>query len=301
MKKIMIFGHKNPDTDTICSALAYAALKVQMNLDVCAARLGNISNETQFVLDYLKIDAPELIHTTEGRDVILVDHNEFTQSADDIQKANIIEVIDHHRIANFTTSDPIYMNVQPVGCTATILYDIAIANDLVIDYQTAVLMISAIISDSLLFKSPTCTKKDVDACHKLNEIAKLDLEEYGLNMLKAGTNLDGFSHNELLNIDSKVFETAKAKYEVAQINTIDLDQFKKDYKSELLTEANKILADKHLDCYIILVTDIVASDSIAIVGGNVELFESSFNTKLIEDVAFLEGVVSRKKQIVPYL
>ena len=186
-KKYLVFGHKNPDTDTICSAIAYADLKKQLGLDAEPVRLGEVNGETQYALDTFDFEAPRLVEKVAGEaeGVILVDHNERQQSADDIDQVRVLEVIDHHRIANFETSDPLYYRAEPVGCTATILNKIYKENGKEIPKAIAGLMLSAIISDSLLFKSPTCTDQDVAAAKELAEIAGVDAEEYGLEMLKS--------------------------------------------------------------------------------------------------------------------
>src|SRR5690625_5206626 len=188
MVKTLIFGHKNPDTDSICSALAYESLKKQLGSDVEAVRLGVLNKETEYVLQHAQAEAPRQIEQVEDEieEVILVDHNEFQQSVDNIRDVKIVEVIDHHRIANFETSDPLYFRVEPVGCTATILTKMFRENRVTITKQDAILLLSAIISDTLLFKSPTCTKEDEEIAKELATIAEVDVNEYGINMLKAG-------------------------------------------------------------------------------------------------------------------
>ncbi len=299
----LIFGHKNPDTDTICSALAYAEIKKQLQEDVEAVRLGSVNKETQFVLDYLEISAPREINSLEaGQEVILVDHNEFNQSCDQIETANIKEVIDHHRIANFQTNDPIYMNIQPVGCTATILYEIAMLNKVNITREMAILMLSAIVSDTLLFKSPTCTNKDQEAALLLADIAQMDINAYGIDMLKAGTDLSDHSAEELIGIDSKEFNTANGHLEVAQINTVDLESFYNEHEAALKNAITDVIQAKELDLFVLLVTNIMTNDTKAIVlGEKISVFETGLNTKVENDTALLPGVVSRKKQVVPFL
>ncbi|MBR2568648.1 MAG: manganese-dependent inorganic pyrophosphatase, partial [Paenibacillus sp.] len=176
MEKVLVFGHKNPDTDTICSAIAYAELKRQLGVDAEPVRLGNVNGETQYALDTFKAEVPRLVETVanEVNGVILVDHNERQQSVSDIEKVQVLEVIDHHRIANFETSAPLYYRAEPVGCTATILNKLYKENGVAIKPEIAGLMLSAIISDSLLFKSPTCTQQDIDAAHELAGIAGVD-------------------------------------------------------------------------------------------------------------------------------
>ena len=191
MTKTLIFGHKNPDTDSICSALAYADLKTRIGADVEAVRLGSVSGETQFALDTFSTPAPRLVESVaaEASHVILVDHNERQQSATDIDKVTIAEVIDHHRIANFETEGTLYYRAEPVGCTSTIVLKMFRESGVDVSPQIGGLMLSAIISDTLLLKSPTCTPEDSAAAYELAFIADVDLHTYGMELLKAGANL----------------------------------------------------------------------------------------------------------------
>jgi manganese-dependent inorganic pyrophosphatase len=222
MEKVLIFGHKNPDTDTICSAIAYADLKKQLGMDVEPVRLGSVNGETQYALDHFNVEVPRLVENvaSEVNSVILVDHNERQQSANDINEVRVLEVIDHHRIANFETSDPLYYRCEPVGCTATILNKMYKENGKEIKKEIAGLMLSAIISDSLLFKSPTCTAEDVAAAKELAEIAGVDAQEFGLEMLKAGADLSDKTIEQLITLDAKEFEMGSSKVEIAQVNAV---------------------------------------------------------------------------------
>ena len=185
MENILIFGHKNPDTDTIMSAIAMANLENKKGNNAKSCRLGNINKETKYALEYFKQEEPDLIEgVDEGQQVVLVDHNEFGQSANGIENAKILRVVDHHKIGDFKTSEPLYYTAMPVGCTATIIFGMYEQEKIEIEPKIAGLMLSAIISDTLLFKSPTCTKLDVTVGNKLAEIANVDLNEYGLEMLK---------------------------------------------------------------------------------------------------------------------
>jgi manganese-dependent inorganic pyrophosphatase len=303
MGKILIFGHKNPDTDTICSAITYSDLKNKLGLQTEPIRLGTISGETQFVLDYFKVEAPRLVEkvAAETKEVILVDHNEFQQSADDITDVQVKEVIDHHRVANFETKDPLYFRVEPVGCTATILNKMYKENGVSIEKEIAGLMLSAIISDTLLLKSPTCTQQDVDAAQELASIAGVDLNEYGLEMLKAGADLSDKTVEQLISIDSKVFPMGNAKVEVAQVNAVDTNDILARQK-EIESALEKVVNEKELDLFLLVVTDILKNDSVALaIGKASNKVEQAFNVSLDNNTALLEGVVSRKKQIVPPL
>ena len=303
MDKILVFGHKSPDTDSICSALVKAILDKKKNgVEHIPARLGNISKETQYVLDYLGLEAPMFIENIEeGQKVILVDHNEFCQSASGIEKAKIIGVIDHHRIADFQTSDPIYFTARPYCCTCTILYNMFKDSNIEIEKTEAVLMASAIISDTLLLKSPTTTKKDVEALKDLATIANLDVNTYGLDMLKAGTDLSSFTAEELINIDAKCVEMNGSKVKIAQVNTVDIEDVLKN-QLELEAAINNTISNENLDLFVFAITDIVNSNSEALVlGKRSDIVEKAYNVKLENNRAFLPGVVSRKKQMLPIM
>jgi manganese-dependent inorganic pyrophosphatase len=303
MKKALIFGHKNPDTDTICSAIAYADLKTKLGFKVEAVRLGNVNGETQFALDHFQVPAPRLVETVanEVKDVILVDHNERQQSVSDIDQVRVLEVIDHHRIANFETSHPLYYRAEPVGCTATILNKMYKENNIAITREIAGLMLSAIISDSLLFKSPTCTEQDVIAARELAHIAEVNGESYGLAMLKAGADLSQKTIADLISLDAKEFQMGSYKVEIAQVNAVDVNDVL-SRQDDLEAALNKIIADKGLDLFVFVVTDILNNDSVAIALGRVTAaVEQAYDVKLVNNSAILKGVVSRKLQIVPVL
>ena len=299
--KTIIYGHKNPDTDTICSALAYAELKTLLGEEVEARRLGELNEETKFVLDYFDVKAPELINNISGKKVILVDHNERTQTADGFEEAHVLEVIDHHRVANFNVSDPLKMRLEPYGCTATILLDMYKENSKLPTPKVAGLMLSAIVSDTLLFKSPTCTPKDVMAGKELAKLAGVILEEYGLDMLKAGTNLSSKTEKELLNMDMKIFEVDNVRMSVAQVNTVNEEELLSK-KDAILKEMKELKEKEKLTFVLFIITNILTNDSLGIVyGDNLEIVEQAFKEKIEEDLIVLKGVVSRKKQVIPPL
>ena len=303
MNKVLVFGHKNPDTDSIASAITYAYLKQQIGVDAEAVRLGSVSEETQFALDAFGFEAPRRIEraATEASQVILVDHNEQQQSVDDIEAVQVVEVIDHHRIANFQTSEPLYYRAEPVGCTATILNKLFKEQDVSIPKNIAGLMLSAIISDSLLFKSPTFTEQDRKAADELAVIAGVDAATYGLDMLKAGADLRSKSLEDLISLDAKTFEVGEVSMEIAQVNAVDLTDVldRKEALTELLTN---VVSVKKLDLFLFVITDIINNDSIAIaIGDKAYTAMAAFKVIPANDMAILKGIVSRKKQIVPVL
>lgn len=303
MSTVLVFGHKNPDTDTICSALAYAELKKKLGMDAEAIRLGEVNGETQYALDHFRVKAPRLVErvSDEVNSVILVDHNEFQQSAEDIAEVRILEVVDHHRIANFQTADALYYRAEPVGCTATILLKLYKEHGVEIAPDMAGLMLSAIISDSLLFKSPTCTDEDIKAAKELAAISGTDIETYGLEMLKAGADLSQKTIPELISLDAKEFAMGDYRIEIAQVNTVDANDVL-SRKAEVEAAMAVKMLDKELDLFVFAITNILTNDSEAlVVGKKTDLFEQAFNVKLVGGLATLPGVVSRKKQIVPVL
>jgi len=303
MGTTLIFGHKNPDTDSICSALAYADLKAKTGADVEAVRLGAVSTETQFALDFFNTPAPRLVESVAGQasQVILLDHNERQQSATDIGEVTIAEVIDHHRIANFETAGPLYYRAEPVGCTATIVLKIYKEKGVPVSRPMAGLMLSAILSDTLLLKSPTCTPEDIAAADELAAIAGVDAQTYGMEMLRAGANLGDKSIAQLIGMDAKEFSMGASKVEIAQVNAVDVDDVL-SRQGELESALQDVITAKGLDLFLFVVTDILNGDSVAVaLGPRAGAVESAYGVTLDNNRALLKGVVSRKSQIVPVL
>ncbi|AKX86750.1 inorganic pyrophosphatase [Enterococcus durans] len=303
MSKILVFGHQNPDTDAIGAAIAFSHLQNQLGKDTEAVALGEPSEETQYALDYFKLAAPRVVASAkdEAAQVMLVDHNEFQQSISDITDVEILSVVDHHRIANFETANPLYYRAEPVGCTSTIVLKMYKENQVAIPKEIAGIMLSAIISDTLLFKSPTCTPDDVAAAKELAELAEVELEAYGLDMLKAGTNLSDKTAAVLLDLDAKSFPMGEANVRIAQINTVDLNEVM-DRQAELEQAMAEEMTKNGYDLFVLIVTNILDSDSELLVAGNaIDKVEEAFQTKLTNNRALLKGVVSRKKQVVPQL
>ena len=302
MENIIVFGHQNPDTDTIMSAIAMANLENKKGNNAISCKLGNINKETKYALEYFKQEEPKTIeNVVEGQEVILVDHNEFSQSAKGIENAKILRVVDHHKIGDFKTSEPLYYTAMPVGCTATIIYGMYEQEKIEIEPKIAGLMLSAIISDTLLFKSPTCTPLDVEVGNKLAQIANVDVNQYGLEMLKAGTDLSDFTPEELINIDSKPYATNGVKYQVAQVNTASIQEVLIS-KEAIENAMNEFIKENSEDLFVLLITDILENNSqILVTGSRKDLVEKSFGITLQDNMAFLPGVVSRKKQVVPVI
>lgn len=298
MSKILVMGHKNPDTDSICSAIAYANLKKELGFETEAVRLGTISKETQFILDYLNLETPRLVtEVTKEDKIILVDHNEAGQSVDGRDNATILEIIDHHKI-DLQTSEPINLRFETVGCSSTIISKIYEEKSITISKEMATLMLSAIMSDTLIFKSPTCTDEDIVQGKKLAKIAELNYETYGKEVLIAGTSLDDKTAYEIVNIDCKPFEFGTQKAAVAQVNTVDISAVLAR-KTELEITMKELIAKDNLNFVALMITDIIENSTELYVVGDKTLTIKTFGMLENSETVFLPNVVSRKKQIVP--
>ena len=304
MSKILVFGHQNPDSDALGSSIAYAYLKRELGVDAEAVALGTPNEETIFALNYFGVEAPRVVESAkaEGADqVILTDHNEFQQSISDIRDVEVVEVIDHHRVSNFETANPLYMRLEPVGSASSIIYRLYKENGVAIPKEMAGLLLSGLISDTLLLKSPTTHETDPAVAADLAEIAGVNLEEYGLALLKAGTNLATKSAEELIDIDAKSFELNGNQVRVAQVNTVDINEVL-ERRAEIEAAMTAAIQANGYSDFVLMITDILNSNSeILALGANMDKVEAAFNFKLENNHAFLAGAVSRKKQVVPQL
>ena len=232
--------------------------------------------------------------------VIQVDHNERGQSVDGLEDAEVLEIIDHHRVADIQTSNPIFFRNEPIGSTSTIVAKCFFERGLTPSKTAAGLLCSAIISDTLLFRSPTCTPQDEEICRRLAEIAGISsVEDYAKEMFKAGTSLKGKTVEQIFNQDYKPFSIEDIKVGIAQVNTMDIDGFM-PLKEEMLAYMNEKAKESSLDMVMLLLTDIITEGSqVLVVGERSDIAEKAFNATLVDNTAFLPGVLSRKKQVVP--
>lgn len=231
--------------------------------------------------------------------VILVDHNERGQSIPGIEEADILEIVDHHRVADIQTVGPLMFRGEPLGSTATIVTKMFDELDVEMPSHIAGLLLGAVVSDTLLFKSPTCTPVDTKIAKKLAKVAGVDIQEFAMEMFKAGTSLVGKTVDEIFNQDFKKFSFDNLQVGVAQVNSMDIEGFL-PYKKDMLDYMNKFAEDNNLEFTLLLLTDIINANSEIFVGGpRPELVEKAFNVQLTECQGTLVGVISRKKQVVP--
>ncbi len=235
-----------------------------------------------------------------NRRVIMVDHNEKTQAVDGIEEAEILEIIDHHRLGSLETVGPVYFRNQPVGCTATIIYDMYKENGVVPDKTIASLLCSAIISDTLLFRSPTCTWLDRAAGEELSKIAELDMEELAQNMFQAGSNLKGKTAEEICFQDFKDFTVSDVKFGVGQVNSMNAEELQ-EIKESVLPYLEQVANSERLDMVFFMLTNIVdeVTELLCYGKGAKEQVLEAFDLPADTEDILLEGVVSRKKQLIP--
>ena len=414
-KQIFVTGHKSPDTDSICSSIAFAKLQQLQGVDAVAVRAGEINKETAYALDYFHVEAQplvkdfyvkvgeavcrdvaalqvsaslkdaakwfsehksdvapvadkdtfigvlpkaslagEFIHSVLGeelgtvkglvqdapvvfstddnghdvpdegqyavvdegkyvgmvcancvagvekRKVMLVDHNEQKQIIDGIDEAEIVSVVDHHRIGGtLNTESPIFILFKPVGCTATIITGLYEQAGIAIPKEIAGLLLSAVISDTVLFRSPTCTQQDKDAAEKLAAIAGVDVNTYGMDMLKAGANVSDLTPDQIAQSDMKEFSDGGKTFSISQVQVMDTADLLAQ-KTVLLSALEKLRAAHQYDAAFLMITSIIDESTNFIFAGNMEnIVAKAFGKDVLDGEVYLPGVMSRKKQIVP--
>lgn len=308
MSQVFVSGHKSPDTDSIAAALSYSYLKRQLGMDAVAVRAGEVNKESQFALNYFKVEAPMLVTSVARKDpegekqkVILVDHNESKQTIDGMKDADVIEVIDHHRFGDFESENPVFILVRPVGCVNTVIYGLYKANGIKPSKEIAGMMLSAIISDTVLFRSPTTTEEDKKAVKELAELAGVDYETYGMEMLKVGADISDYPAEKLAHNDTKEFGSESNVFTIGQISVMDVAPINKK-KSEILKELEATKASKGYAASYLMVTDILSEDTFLwFTDGAAGMVEKAFGTKVENGAAYLPKVMSRKKQVAPPL
>ncbi len=300
-EKIYIVGHKNPDTDTVCSAIAYADLKRQLGFDAVPVRAGELNEETKFALNRFRFHEPALIDTLANKKVILVDHNEKTQSPEGIDEAEILEVIDHHKI-NFSYNHPIPFMTKPYGSTATLIYErFQSSPSVVIKKETAGLLLCAILSDTIVMRGPTTTDIDRNVAAKLADMAQIhQVDEFGIELKKQKSSLKGKNPVDIINSDLKEFDLNGKKVAIGQIEIVDNLDFK-EHREELLEGLRKMRNEKDYDLLALMVTNIIEMGTEFLCVGLIDYVKNAFQAEVMDDSVYLPRMVSRKKDIIPPL
>ncbi len=296
---IQVVGHTNPDSDSICSALVAAEwLKAARGVEAVAIAQGEPTSETAFILDEARAEAPQVRTSVAGEKVWLVDYTDLSQAPADIQDAEIVGIIDHHRLGDVTTVNPLEAWIWPVGCSCTILYHLHKMENIEITRSQAMLMLGAIVSDTVAFRSPTCTDKDREAAQALAEIAGQDLEAFSDRLLRVKTNLDGLSVASLVDRDLKKYPFEEESVVVGQIEIANFEQVE-DKITEMQAELARRCEESGLKLAALMVTNISTSTTRL-------LFQGEWSSRLSEHaqeegVVVMENTLSRKKQGWPWL
>lgn len=303
-EKIYVIGHKSPDLDSVVSAISYAQLKnITEKTDIYTpAVAGELNQETEYVLEKFGFSKPEKLEKAQGLKFVLVDHNEFSQAVEGVEEAEIAEVLDHHKVS-FTYGQPISFEVRPWGATASIITQKFFDHNLEINQNLAGLLLSAILVDTVITKSPTTTEKDTQIIEQLAQLAQIEnWEEFGIEIFKVRSNVSHLGAEDIIKGDFKDFNFSAGKFGVGQVETADLSEF--DSREEELLEAlNKMRESGDYHSTILFITDImkegsrflISSQDSKILG---EVLGADFST---ENKAFIPGVMSRKKQVAPNL
>ena len=299
-KKIYVVGHKNPDTDCICAPIAYAFFLKKKGKNAIPVRTGEINPETKFVLNYFKVKIPEILKNAAGKKIILIDHNEKEQSPTHIEKAEILEVIDHHKIS-FSWPQALYFLTEPLGAASTIIAKKFFQEKVKIPRKIAGILLSAILSDTVVFRSPTTTKEDIKAAKKLAKIAKIkNLEEFGIEIKKKKAVLKGQTSENIIFSDFKIFDFSGKKVGIGQVEVCALKEVN-ERKEELIGKLKEICQKENYNLLLLMATNIIKESSQLLGVGEINYLEKAFRKKVVNNSLYLPGVMSRKKQVVPPL
>jgi len=299
---IYICGHKIPDSDSIIGAIAMAYLQEKLGNKAIAVRQGDINLESQYILDKFNLEAPIFKDSFANEDIFLVDYNNYTEAPSDLKDANIIGIVDHHKLGGLITSNPLDVWIRAVGCSNTIVKEIFDYYEIEIPKNLAGAMMCAILSDTVIFKSPTCTKVDTKVCKQLAQIANIeDYKELGLEMFKVKSQVEGVPFRELVKRDFKEFNMNGVKVGIGQLEVVDLSIFD-TMKDDLIDDIKALKEEEGFDTVLLLLTDIMIMGSQILVSTNsLDVVQKAWDIKVENNQFWLDGCLSRKKQVVPFL
>lgn len=295
-------GHTTPDSDSICSAISLAYLLNKIGQEAIPARQGELNPETQFILNKFGFEAPLLKTSFAGEELFITDYSDIAQAPKDIDKATIVGIVDHHKLGDLTTSTPLECWIRPVGCTNTVVKEMYDYHKVEIPKNIAGIMMCAILSDTVIFKSPTCTELDIKVVRELAHIAGIeDFGALGMEMFKVKSAVSGVPVRELILRDYKPFDMHGSQVGIGQLEVIDLSIFD-DVKADLQKDLAKLREEENLHTTCLILTDIMKEGSEVLVSSvDASIFEKAFNCKLVDGKVWIDGCLSRKKQIIPFL
>ena len=295
-------GHIIPDSDSVCSAISLAYLLNKIGRAATPARQGELNPETKFILDKFGFEAPIIKTSFAGDELFITDYSDLAQAPQDMDKTTVVGIVDHHKLGDITTSTPLECWIRPVGCTNTIVKEMYDYHKVEIPANIAAIMMCAILSDTVIFKSPTCTALDIQVVRELAKIAGIeDFGALGMEMFKVKSEVEGTPIRELVMRDYKNFDMHGFKVGVGQLEVVDGTVFD-TIKDELMEDIKKVKDEQNLHTVALLLTDIMKEGSeILVSSDDTSIFEKAFNCKLEDGKVWLDGCLSRKKQIIPFL
>ena len=295
-------GHIIPDSDSVCSAISLAYLLNKIGRAATPARQGELNPETKFILDKFGFEAPELKTSFAGDELFITDYSDIAQAPQDLDKTTVVGIVDHHKLGDITTSAPLECWIRPVGCTNTIVKEMYDYHKVEIPANIAAIMMCAILSDTVIFKSPTCTPLDIQVVKELSKICGIeDFGALGMEMFKVKSEVEGTPIRDLVMRDYKNFDMHGSKVGVGQLEVVDGSVFDK-IKDDLMKDIKKVKEEEGLHTVALLLTDIMKEGSeVLVVSNDTSIFEKAFNCKLEDGKVWLDGCLSRKKQIIPFL
>ena len=295
-------GHIIPDSDSVCSAISLAYLLNKIGRAATPARQGELNPETKFILDKFGFEAPVLKTSFAGDELFITDYSDIAQAPQDLDKTTVVGIVDHHKLGDITTSAPLECWIRPVGCTNTIVKEMYDYHKVEIPANIAAIMMCAILSDTVIFKSPTCTALDIQVVKELSKICGIeDFGALGMEMFKVKSQVEGTPIRDLVMRDYKNFDMHGFKVGVGQLEVVDGSVFDK-IKDDLMADIKKVKDEQNLHTVALLLTDIMKEGSEVLVASNdTSIFEKAFNCKLEDGKVWLDGCLSRKKQIIPFL
>ena len=295
-------GHIIPDSDSVCSAISLAYLLNKIGRAATPARQGELNPEIKFILDKFGFEAPIIKTSFAGDELFITDYSDLAQAPQDMDKTTVVGIVDHHKLGDITTSTPLECWIRPVGCTNTIVKEMYDYHKVEIPKNIASIMLCAILSDTVIFKSPTCTALDIQVVRELAKIAGIeDFGALGMEMFKVKSEVEGTPIRELVMRDYKNFDMHGFKVGVGQLEVVDGTVFD-TIKDELMEDIKKVKDEQNLHTVALLLTDIMKEGSeVLVVSNDTSIFEKAFNCKLEDGKVWLDGCLSRKKQIIPFL
>ncbi|MCT7515144.1 manganese-dependent inorganic pyrophosphatase [Aliarcobacter cryaerophilus] len=295
-------GHIIPDSDSVCSAISLAYLLNKIGREATPARQGELNPETKFILDKFGFEAPVLKTSFAGDELFITDYSDIAQAPQDLDKTTVVGIVDHHKLGDITTSAPLECWIRPVGCTNTIVKEMYDYHKVEIPANIAAIMMCAILSDTVIFKSPTCTALDIQVVKELSKICGIeDFGALGMEMFKVKSEVEGTPVRDLVMRDYKNFDMHGFKVGVGQLEVVDGSVFDK-IKDDLMEDIKKVKDEQNLHTVALLLTDIMKEGSeVLVASDDASIFEKAFNCKLEDGKVWLDGCLSRKKQIIPFL